>query len=586
MAALADALNRGDAAAAAGLFEPGGYWRDFLALTWNLTTCEGREQIRAMLAATLATARPGAWALQGPAKQADGTIEAWFGFETAAGRGTGILRLRDGRCWTLLTTLQSLKGFEERCGRNGNREPGVVHGVTRDRQSWLERREAVAAELGRTRQPFCLIVGGGQGGLALAARLGRLNVPALVIDAHARAGDAWRKRYRSLALHDPVWYDHLPYLPFPDHWPVFSPKDKIGDWLEMYARVMEINLWSSTTCLGARRDEANDRWDVEVERDGERIMLRPRHLVLATGLSGLPNMPALPGAEGFEGTLCHSGDHAGGEAYRGKKCVVLGANNSAHDICADLWEHGAEPVMLQRSPTVVVRSEMLMEFAWGRLYSEEAVRAGITTERADLLNASVPLRVMPQLQQPIYEEIRRRDAALYEGLDRAGFLYHFGEDGSGIHSTYMRRGAGYYIDVGATPMVIDGRIGLRRAGIARLERRAVHLDDGSVLPADLVVCATGYGPMNQWVEKLVSPEVAEKVGRCWGVGSDTKGDPGPWEGEPRNMWKPTRQPGLWFQAGNLMQARHYSIYLALQLKARMEGLATPVYGLAPAHHRH
>ena len=269
LASLGEALARGDATSAAGLFEPGGFWRDFVALTWNLTTCEGREEIRAMLAATLVTARPGAWTLAGPAKQSDGLIEAWFTFETATGRGTGHLRLREGRCWTLLTTLQALKGFEERCGRNGNREPGVEHGVTRNRLSWLERREAEAAELGRSRQPFCLIVGGGQGGLALAARLGRLGVPTLVIDRHARAGDAWRKRYRSLALHDPVWYDHLPYLPFPDHWPVFSPKDKIGDWLEMYARVMEINLWSSTTCLGARRDEANDGWEVEVDRDGE-----------------------------------------------------------------------------------------------------------------------------------------------------------------------------------------------------------------------------------------------------------------------------------------------------------------------------
>lgn len=83
---------------------------------------------------------------------------------------------------------------------------------------------------------------------------------------------------------------------------------------------------------------------------------------------------------------------------------------------------------------------------------------------------------------------------------------------------------------------------------------------------------------------LISEEVAHKVGRCWGLGSGTPYDPGPWEGELRNMWKPTHQTGLWFHGGNLMQSRHYSRYLALQLKARMENIATPVYGIAPVHH--
>ena len=90
-----------------------------------------------------------------------------------------------------------------------------------------------------------MVIGGGQGGIALGARLRQLDVPALVIDRHERPGDQWRKRYKSLCLHDPVWYDHLPYLPFPKNWPVFAPKDKIADWLEMYTRVMEVPYWSS-----------------------------------------------------------------------------------------------------------------------------------------------------------------------------------------------------------------------------------------------------------------------------------------------------------------------------------------------------
>jgi putative flavoprotein involved in K+ transport len=90
--------------------------------------------------------------------------------------------------------------------------------------------------------------------------------------------------------------------------------------------------------------------------------------------------------------------------------------------------------------------------------------------------------------------------------------------------------------------------------------------------------------MNGWAADLISQEVADKVGKVWGLGSDTKKDPGPWEGEQRNMWKPTQQEGLWFHGGNLHQSRHYSVFLSLQLKARMEGIDTPVHGLQEVHH--
>src|SRR5947208_855384 len=237
--AFGAALARNDIRAAANFFGYDCYWRDLLAFTWTIKTFEGADEITAMLAATLNSTQPSGWALAGKPTLNDGVTEAWLTFETNVGRGIAHLRLHRGRCWTLLTTLQELKGFEELEGRT--RPAGVEQGGIRERKSWLDRREQEEAELGVTRQPYCVIIGGGQGGIALAARLKRLGVPTLVIEKNERAGDSWRKRYRSLVLHDPVWYDHLPYLPFPDHWPVFSPKDQMGDWLEMYAKVMELN---------------------------------------------------------------------------------------------------------------------------------------------------------------------------------------------------------------------------------------------------------------------------------------------------------------------------------------------------------
>ena len=584
LADFTSALESNNVDAAIALFETDCYWRDLVSFTWNISTQEGADAIRAMLAAQLAGTRPTAFAVEGEATEAGGVVEAWFTFETAVARGRGHLRLRGGKAWTLLTTMTELKGFEEHTGER--RVKGTEHGVRPGRKTWLEQRQDEAARLGHAEQPYVVIVGGGQGGIVLGARLRRLGVPTIIVEKNERPGDSWRKRYKSLCLHDPVWYDHLPYLPFPNDWPVFAPKDKIADWLEMYTKVMELNYWGSTAMKKARFDERKQEWEVVVRRGDREITLRPRQLVFAMGVSGYPSVPKIPGAENFEGEQHHSSAHPGPEAYRGKKCVVLGSNNSAHDICAALWEHGADVTMVQRSSTHIAPSESLMELALGGLYSEAAVKAGVTTDTADLIFASIPYKIMAPMQVPVYDEMRKRNADLYARLERAGFMLDFGPDGSGLFMKYLRRGSGYYIDVGASQLVANGSIKLRSGvSIENINPRSVTLSDGTQLQADLLVYATGYGSMNSWLADLVSPELADHVGKVWGLGSDTPKDPGPWEGELRNMWKPTQAPNLWFHGGNLHQSRHYSQFLSLQLKARMEGIPTPVYELAPSHHR-
>ncbi len=577
------ALARQDLTAATALFAEDAFWRDLVAFTWNIRTQEGPAAIRDMLAARLADTAPSAFALDGEATAADGITDAWFTFETRVARGRGHLRLKGGKAWTLLTTMVELKGFEEKKGPR--RIMGAEHGVHPGRKTWLERRQEEQATLGYSEQPYVVIIGGGQGGIMLAARLRRLGVPAIVVEKNEKPGDSWRKRYKSLCLHDPVWYDHLPYLPFPDDWPVFAPKDKIGDWLEMYAKVMELNYWGSTTAKKASFDEATGEWTVVVDRAGQEVVLRPKQLVFALGVSGYANVPKIPGAETFLGEQHHSSRHPGPEGYKGKKVVVLGSNNSAHDICAAMVEQGVDVTMVQRSSTHIAPSDSLMELALGGLYSEQAVKNGIDHHTADLVFASVPYKVMHTFHIPVYEEMKKRDADLYARLEKAGFMLDFGDDGSGLFMKYLRRGSGYYIDVGASELVANGSIKLKsRVNIERINPKSVTLSDGTELPADLIVYATGYGSMNQFLADLVSAEVADRVGKVWGLGSGTTKDPGPWEGELRNMWKPTNQKNLWIHGGNLHQSRHYSQFLSLQLKARYEGLDTPVYGQAPVHH--
>ena len=577
-----DALERGDAEAASELFLDTSFWRDLVALTWNIKTVENPDGIERMLSETLGRAKPRAFRTTEPPAEGEGVIEAWLAFETEVGRGTGHLRLKDGKAWTLLTTLQELKGHEEQA--HGARRKGVEHGAFKDRETWLEERRREAEELGFETQPEVVVVGGGQGGIALGARLRQLGVPTIVIDRHERPGDAWRRRYKSLCLHDPVWYDHLPYIKFPENWPVFSPKDKIADWLEMYTRVMELNYWGSTEAKSAKYDEDAGEWIVVVDQKGQELTLRPKQLVLATGMSGRPRIPDLPGTDAFTGDQHHSSQHPGPDAYSGKRAVVIGSNNSAFDICGALWEVGADVTMVQRSSTCIIRSDTLMDIGLSALYSEEAVEAGVTTEKADMIFASLPYRIMHEFQIPLYDQMKERDREFYERMEQAGFDLDFGEDESGLFMKYLRRGSGYYIDVGAAELVANGEVKLASGQVDHLTEGAVVLEDGTELAADLVVYATGYESMNGWAADIISEDVADRVGKVWGLGSDTAKDPGPWEGEQRNMWKPTRQEALWFHGGNLHQSRHYSLFLALQLKARMEGIDTPVYGLEEVHH--
>lgn len=578
---LGRALEEGNTQTAAELFGEESYWRDLTALTWNLHTAEGRNDIKAMLDGVGPEAWPRNISLVS-ATESEGIIEAWYTFSNNAVDARGLLRLRDGKCWTLLSTAQGLREFPEPSGRL--RERGADHGTEMSSENWLDRRKRRGSEFGVSEQPYVLVIGGGQGGIGLGARLKRQGVPALIIDKHPRPGDQWRSRYHSLALHDPVWYDHMPYIPFPDHWPVFTPKDKMGDWLEHYTSIMELDYWSNTEATSAVRDPATGTWRVDVIREGQELTLIPTHVVIATGMSGLPNVPTIEGQDVFTGEQNHSSAHPGGGDYQGKDVVVIGANNSAHDICADLFQNGARPVMVQRSSTHIVRSESLMDTVLGPLYSEEALANGIETDTADLIFASIPYKVLPEFHRPAFEKIRADDADFYQGLTDAGFDLDFGDDDSGLFLKYLRRGSGYYINIGASELVSNGSIALAHGDVARLSEDSVILTDGTKLRADAIVYATGYGSMNGWAARLISQDVADTVGKCWGLGSETTKDPGPWQGELRNMWKPTQQENLWFHGGNLHQSRHYSKYLALQLKARFEGIDTPVYALAQTHH--
>lgn len=232
-----------DLVAVASMFRADASWRDLLAFSWNIVTTEGTPGIRGLLESTLERTAPRGFELDEclrPCRDDRGTIEGWFRFSSSVGDCIGLVRLRDGRADTLLTTLETLHARPEAVG------PRRPFGDERSQGSgavaWHDARQTALEALDVERQPYALVVGGGQSGLALAARLRHLQVPTLVIDENPRPGDAWRRRYKTLSLHDPVWYDHMPYLPFPSGWPVNTPKNKLADWLAGYASTFEAQL--------------------------------------------------------------------------------------------------------------------------------------------------------------------------------------------------------------------------------------------------------------------------------------------------------------------------------------------------------
>ena len=405
-----------------------------------------------------------------------------------------------------------------------------------------------------------VVFGAGQAGRAIGARLTQLGIDTLIVDRHARVGDNWRKRYHSLTLHNERFVNHLPYMPFPPTWPVYIPKDMLANWFEAYADAMELNVWTGAELVRGGYDETRKRWSLTLRRNGgsERIV-QPRHLVFATGVSSIPFTPDLPGLKDFAGTVSHSGAFDHPERWKGRQALVLGTGTSGHDVAQELDTVGADVSIIQRSKTYVVSlPEAQSVYA---IYKE-----GIPFEDCDLLAASFPYPVLQRSYQLSTARSREIDKPLLDALEKAGFRLHYGEDETGFQMMYLRRGGGYYFTVGCSELIISGAVKLLQfADIDRFVAQGARLKDGRIVPADLLVLATGYLSQQDSVRHFLGDKIADAIGPVWGF------DEG---GELRNMWRRTAQPGLWFTAGSLAQCRIFSRYLALQIKAIEEGIVT------------
>ena len=558
------ALQSGNRASVEALFAHDGHWRDLLAFTWSITPRQGAQDIAALMVTKQAATKARGFAVaegRTPPRRVQragfDVIEGIFQFETEVGRGFGVLRLlasEPSKAFQLMTSLHELKGFEETIGKRC--PTGEAFSRNFGGSNWKEQREAIQSY--SDREPVVLIVGGGQGGLSLAATLGRIGVDTLVVDKYPRVGDCWRQRYHSLALHNDTKLNHLPYMPFPPSWPTYLPKDMVGDWFEAYAWAMEINFWTSTEFVRGVYDEAAGIWNAVVRRgDGTERTLHPRHLVFANGLVGSPRIPELRGLKDFKGDAMHTAAFTNGANWRGKQALVIGTGTSGHDVAQDLHANGCETTIVQRGSTMVLSIDPSAKLTYG-IYS------GIPIEDGDLLASTNTKPMVKKNLQSITKRMVEYDKKIIDGLIARGFKFDDGEDGAGHQWKVRTRYGGYYLDGGCSQLIIDGEIGLLQYDqIERFVENGALLKDGSVKPADLIVLATGFLPQEVVVRKLLGEAVGKKVGQIWGFGAD---------GEMSNMWKRTPQRGLWFAGGGFNNCRTYSRYVAIQIKAIEEGL--------------
>ncbi|EKM50761.1 uncharacterized protein PHACADRAFT_153015 [Phanerochaete carnosa HHB-10118-sp] len=534
------------------------WWRDVFALTWDLRTFYGRAKVETFLNDRLAEAGFGNVAFADAIYQPAGVDLAWilvhFTFETTVALGKGVARLvycpdDSWRAVTVSTHLDALKGHPELT--SADRDPRINQG------DWAERRrkELEFAD----KDPEVLVIGGGQAGLQTAARLKHHKVSHLIIEKNARIGDNWRARYDSLTLHDPIWSNHMAYLPFPVSWPVFPSAKKLADWLEFYAEALELNVWFSSEAISAVRNENTNKWDVVVRRaDGLERTMHVDHIVLAHGF--LFKKTVFPGQDDFKGQLLHSSEFKTAKGLEGKKVIIVGACSSGHDIASDCADEGVDVTIIQRSSTCVMSLEKGVLTTLSRAVWEKG-----TLEEVDNHWVSTPFHFTKPLTQRVMAYIRGLDKELLDGLDKVGYRLNNGPDDTGVAYSFAERGGGYYIDTGAGQKIIDGKIKVKSGSeVARITETSVVFEDGSELPADVVVVATGFDDARAPIRKLVGEDVGARIPPIWGLNE---------EREPRAVWREIEGlPNMWIMMGNIFLSRYFSKSVALQIKAKQEGL--------------
>ncbi|CAK9785095.1 FAD/NAD(P)-binding domain-containing protein [Cutaneotrichosporon oleaginosum] len=555
-----------DAEQFTALFIPDGSWRDKVAFTWDYRTFHGTDVIRSAAADLLPLIPVSDLKLLAPAT----IVRLWrdlawiavhFTFHTDRISASGVANLvktKEGfKVWTLCTAIEGLLRFPEAPSHDGHPVGDL---------SWAEQRQT-EIDFGN-RDPDVVIIGGGHNGLMLAARLKALGVSSLIIERNARIGDTWRQRYDCLTLQFPHWGDHFPYMPFPDHWPTYTPAHKLGDWLKSYYTAMELCAWTSTSVQHVEQ-LPDGSWSLVVNRNGTERTLKPKQLVMATSLFGEPSSPPIPGRETFSGTVIHSTEYRNSAPFVGKKVLVVGASSSGLDIAHDLAMRGIDVTLLQRSPTYVMSLTHSVPMFMSMHKPNGTQRPDL--EGLDRGMFSTPTAVGENLSRRFAEDLEALDHDLLQGLEEAGFKTWRGQRDTGFQTLAYTNGGAYYFEAGACESIIKGDIKVEQGSLERIEDdMVVWSNEGSEISRqfDTVLLATGFRPAIDGIRAALGESIANRIDTIWGIDS---------EGELRGVFRHCGVNNLWIVVSILPYGRYHSKLVALRIKAMLEGVHGTVY---------
>ncbi|GLA32184.1 hypothetical protein AnigIFM63326_011323 [Aspergillus niger] len=459
------------------------------------------------------------------------------------------------KIYTMHTVAEKLKQFPELPPPDGHMTGPV---------SWEKQR---TAEIDAA-NPEILIIGGGQNGLALAARCKALGMDSLIIERSEEIGDVWKKRYEYLSLHFPHWADDLPYFPYPKLWPTYTPAQKQGMYMKWYAEALELNVWTKSEVVKAEQDDQHN-WTVVINKEGQETrQLHPKQVIMATSLCGVPMTPEIPGMADFKGgVIRHSTAHDSAREFVGKKVCVVGTSSSGFDTAFDCSRRGIDVTLLQRSPTYIMSLTHSVPRTIGN-YGPDAEGNRPSHEEQDRLFFATPTGPG--------EELARRNAKVLEDLDRPlldalharGLRTWRGQRGTGGSTLGQTRNGGFYFDAGACEHIINGKIKVEPGYIERFTEDKVIINDGRERQFDLIVFATGFSNTIDSVRATLGDRIADQCGPIWGIDE---------EGEFKTAYRETGVPNLWLMVGYLPYTRFHSKLLAMRIKALMEGISPAPY---------
>ncbi|KAE9992645.1 hypothetical protein Vi05172_g11959 [Venturia inaequalis] len=545
-------------------------WRDLFAFTGTARTFHGPERIQSTWKELCAVHKPyqfklipGGVAIAKPAPTL-AWINVKFSFKTQETQGSpelscmGIMRLipdaqQSWRIWTLVTILQGIEGF-----------PNVD--VLEPSMDWqTEQPLTPISDAGEDSIQDCVVVGAGMSGLCTAGYLKAAGINTIIVEKNAAVGQNWSDRYDSVSIHTSKATGQLPFTPvWGPEVPYHLTAEHLISGYQQFVKTYGLDIWLSSNMEKARWNEKTKTWTLLINRRGMRQEIQARHLVLAIGGGGqVPKVPNLPGRDKFKGKVLHTAEYKNAKEWKGLRGVVVGAANSGHDVANDMLQAGcASSTMVQRNPTPVFPVEYYRKI-YDSTYNDD-----IPVNVSDMMMMSTPTAVSRLMAIRGLSQMASQEPERFDSLERAGFKLDRSMD---MYECLYQRFGGHYLDVGVSKKISQGLIKVKSgSALTGFTESGLVFADGSTLDADVVVLATGFeGNMRLAARDLVGEDVGDKLEDWWGVDE---------EGELRGAWKPIGHPGIWFTGGNLMLARFFSRFLALQIAADVKGVPLQVYG--------